>query len=65
MARKRDSLSRKIVYSVGMDTIFDDLEAYITAPSYDWRPVAVKLLGNLATGLAIGLGVAVGMALAG
>lgn len=48
-----------------MDTLFDDLEDLIAAPYFDWRPVAVKLLGNLATGLAIGLGVAVGMALAG
>ena len=48
-----------------METIFDELTALITAPTFDWRPVAAWLVGNLITGLAIGLGIAVGMALAG
>ncbi|WP_394889560.1 hypothetical protein ACG873_30295 [Mesorhizobium sp. AaZ16] len=38
-------------------------------PRIDWRErfaaVGIQLLGNLATGLAIGLGIAVGLALAG
>jgi hypothetical protein len=48
-----------------MENAFDELTALITAPTFDWRPVAVKLLGNILTGLAIGLGIAVGLALAG
>jgi hypothetical protein len=48
-----------------MDNTFDELTALITAPAFDWRPVAVKLLGNLMTGVCIGLGIAVGLALAG
>jgi hypothetical protein len=48
-----------------MDSVFDELTALISAPAFDWRPVAVKLLGNLMTGgLAIGLGIAVGLSLA-
>jgi hypothetical protein len=48
-----------------MDDEFDELTALISTPAFDWRPVAMKLLGDLATGLAIGLGIAVGLALAG
>lgn len=51
-----------------MDSL-DRLEALLAAPRANWRELAatlgVKLLGNLATGLAIGIGVAAGLALAG
>lgn len=56
------------VYAFRMDTL-DRLEALLAEPRANWRALAaalgVKLLGNLATGLAIGIGVAAGLALAG
>ncbi|MEP9389669.1 hypothetical protein [Mesorhizobium sp. KR9-304] len=48
-----------------MERIFSDLEAALTAPRFDWRPVLTALAGNLLTGVAIGLGIAAGMAFAG
>jgi hypothetical protein len=47
------------------EDIFDELEALINSQTFDWRPVAVKFLGNLMTGVTIGLGMSVGLALAG
>ncbi|MER9306796.1 hypothetical protein [Mesorhizobium sp. M0496] len=53
-----------------MDRVFDDLiNALHPLPEQHWRAVAMawalRLTGNLATGIAIGIGIAVGLVLAG
>jgi type IV secretory pathway VirB2 component (pilin) len=52
-----------------MEQALDELARALSAPRMDWRErlaaVSVQLLGNIATGLAIGVGIAVGLALAG
>lgn len=52
-----------------MEHALDELARALSAPPIDWRErlaaIGVQLLGNVATGLAIGLGIAVGLALAG
>jgi hypothetical protein len=55
--------------SVAMETVFEELSAPLSAAPCDWRGriclLALKLVSNLATGLAICVGVAIGMAIAG
>jgi hypothetical protein len=52
-----------------MEHAFRALEDLIAAPRIDWRALlaaaALRLGGNLATGIAIGLGVAAGLSWAG
>jgi hypothetical protein len=53
-----------------MEHVFDDLIGLQrTRPRWSWRTFAaasaIRLVGNLATGAAIGIGIAVGRALAG
>lgn len=51
------------------DTIFDQLEAAILAPSPVWssclHAFAVQVASHLFTGFVIGVGIAVGLAVAG
>ncbi|MES0074680.1 hypothetical protein [Mesorhizobium sp. M0058] len=53
-----------------MDRVFDDLiDALHSLPERHWRDVAMawalRLAGNLTTGIAIGVGIAVGLVFAG
>lgn len=53
-----------------MERVFDELIGLqLREPRWDWRAFvaawALRLAGNLTTGVAIGVGIAVGFALAG